>query len=625
MINEPQWERYWNYRRQNFSMMAAAKKVGISYASAKAKERGLRDSSGKAWKEAKLAKPKYLGAVPLDELKPEAKRALDDFAYFRLRYFGRLSTPWQEDEAYKVLEFMATGRKEFVVVNAPPGSGKSTVNTLDIPVWLTCRNRSLRGLIGSASQDLAERYLDRIRNHLEMTWPVLAEDDQKELGLAVDAEATLVGDFGLFKPAGIGHWSKKALTVAQHGDRSVTEKEPTWSAYGLDTSFIGGRYGICLWDDLVEEKHVASLESIDKQRSRWDKVAEKRLEPGGTHVLQGQRLSPEDLYRYNIDKRAGASDTHEHTCCEAEPDAKYHLLVYRAHWEDRCENNHGDDSPYWPEGCLLDPRRLPWRELEAEMENGLSNYLQVYQQEDADPSLTLVNALWVSGGTDPVTKEYFPGCWDNDRDLCELPPGVVNPISICSTDPSPTMKWSNQWWAFTNDHPQSWLLDLHGGRMSTAEFLDWNNPRQEFTGLMEQWWQRSVELNMRITHWIIEANSANNYIFGTSHFNEWAASRGVQIIAHVTGRNKADPKYGIQMLAPLYQHGLVRLPGKQMTKARFTSLKLVDEVQKWPKGRYDDGVLAQWFFEHNRERGVVGAKSAVGKKLWRPAFMKRPA
>ena len=47
--------------------------------------------------------------------------ALEDFAFFRRRYFGRKSTPWQERAAYELLRISETEDREFVVMNEPPG------------------------------------------------------------------------------------------------------------------------------------------------------------------------------------------------------------------------------------------------------------------------------------------------------------------------------------------------------------------------------------------------------------------------------------------------------------------------------------------------------------------------
>ena len=385
-ISPAVWQKYDRLRSRGYSQSESCRKCGISQPSAWRRETKLKEANGGVYAPGQLAHggnrtgggkvnpskrsnvpgitTTALGAIPRDMLSPEALRGLDDFAYFRRRYFGRKSTPWQEDAGHRVAEFMATQQKEYVVANEPPGSGKSTLFTLDIPAWLTCRQRGLRGLMGSASQSLAERYLLRLRNALESPYLVQAESEEMEMGLAYDAEATLLADYGLFKPEGSVLWTAQAFIVSQTDDRPITEKEPTWSAYGLDTfAFIGGRFDVCVWDDATEDKFLATPDRIDKQRDRWDKVAEKRLEPGGLLLLPGQRLGPEDLYRHCLDKKVGSSTKMEHEdCCDAESGKKYHHIVYKAHYEDRCLGEHDGIDKYYPESCLLDPFRLPYRE-----------------------------------------------------------------------------------------------------------------------------------------------------------------------------------------------------------------------------------------------------------------------
>ena len=170
-IPDATWNKYLNLRGQGLNMTHATRAVGVSYASAKASERMLANDSGRVIREAneQASLPEPVG---LDALSPEARRALDDFGFFRARYLGRISTPWQEEAASKVVELLATKRKEYLVSCAPPGSGKSTLWTLDIPLWITCRNRAIRGMIGSASQTLAERYVVNVRTVLESPYTI---------------------------------------------------------------------------------------------------------------------------------------------------------------------------------------------------------------------------------------------------------------------------------------------------------------------------------------------------------------------------------------------------------------------------------------------------------------------
>lgn len=617
MIQPQVWAKYDKLRASGYTQAEAARRAGISEPSAWRRERSLREKMGHAPGDVIRERSphgstsvnpnkrtygpsgqRHPGAVAHDDLCPEARRALRDFAYFRRRYFGRVSTPWQEEAGHKCVEMLESKDKEFCVVNAPPGSGKSTLWTLDIAAWLTCRNRGIRGMIGSASQTLADRYLLRLRNALESPYAAKAETEEMELGLAFDAECALLHDFGVFKPADSVLWTSKAFIVAQLDDRPITEKEPTWSAYGLDTSFIGGRFDVCIWDDATEDKHIATPDRIDNQRARWDKVAEKRLEPGGLLVLQGQRLGPEDLYRHNLDKKAGSSTAIDHAdCCSAEPGKKYHHIVFKAHYEDRCVDQH-TPGDYYPTGCLLDPNRLSWRELESEQENNPGTFMQVYQQEDIDPASALVDPFWIKGGVHPDTNEVFPGCWDHERSLWEIPKLSLPFVAYMTVDPSPTKFWGIELWVY---HPKTnlrFLVALHNTKLSIGQFFDWSESDGSFKGLLADWYQKSVQLGFPISTLIFEQNAAQRFFLATEAIRRWQQQTGVRIIGHETyAANKLDPALGPQILSQLYRRGLIRLPGHDF--AHGACMKLVDQVTHYPQGRMDDLVMSQWMGEAN--------------------------
>lgn len=600
LVSPRQWEVYNQLRQRGFSMKQAGAEAGISYASVRRYEGRLNAVNPERRAQVNEARqPK--GPVPLEDLKPEAARALEDFLFFQRRYLGRIATPWQAEAAYAVRDFLESPHKEFVVVNAPPGAGKSTTFTHDIPAWLTVRNRALRGLMGSKVESAAKRYVARLRRTLERTVPYLPEDEEVSKGLAVPAEATLADDFGSFRPENRDLWSAEGFVVAQHGNVQIAEKEPTWSAYGMDSGFLGMRYDFIIWDDLVDKLVMRTAESRENQQAWWDDVAEKRLEPGGLLLLQGQRMGPDDLYRYCLDKQV-VPDEEDGPAPEGGWPKKYHHIVFRAHYEDRCEQVHKPgEAAYYPDGCLLDPRRLPWRELRGEMANPRNNFAVIYQQEDADPQNVLVDPLWVEGGTDPRTGQVFPGCRDHDRGIGELPPNLYGDlISVATADPSPTKYWSVQWWIVrcVNGEPQErYLMDHVRQAMDAPAFLDWNNPSQSFTGLMEDWQQRSVQLGKPIGVWIVEKNGAQRFLLQYEHVRRWCAKWRVDIYPHETERNKSDPQYGVQTMSGIYKYGLVRLPWKNGTAGRLASMKLIEEVTHWPQWRTEDTVMAQWFLE----------------------------
>jgi len=464
----------------------------------------------------------------------------------------------------------------------------------------------------------ASRYTQRLRRAFERTIPLSAEPEDVARGLALDAEATLCADFGIFH-GGVGEiWSAEAFIVAQIGGQLIAEKEPTWSAFGMDTGFLGMRYDFVVWDDVVDNLTLRTVDARENQQSWWDDVAEKRLEPGGLMILQGQRMSGDDLYRYALDKKAGWDDGDE------TDDRKYFHVAFKAHYVDRCHGEHGPDSPYYPKGCLLDPRRLPWRELRSEMTNRSAKFQVIYQQEDVDPATVLVKPIWVTGGRDPATGEDCPGCYDDNRDLCELPKGLTGRLlSVATADPSPTKFWSVQWWVvrfgFDGAPYERYLMDMERKTMDAPDFLDWNQAEGCFYGLMEEWQQRSVALNHPITTWIVEANAAQRFLLQYDHVRRWKAKWQVGIVPHQTSVRKLDPEFGVQTIASQWRYGRVRLPNKRGGEGRFHQLWLVKEVTSYPEGRTDDCVMAQWFLEWHLPR--MSPETSPLPTFKRPSWM----
>lgn len=538
-----------------------------------------------------------------DEMSEQAAHALDCFACFRLRYFGHVSTPWQIDAAVRMVELLESPDKEHVVVNVPPGAGKSTLFTHDVIAWIIARNRSARVLIGSRTERQAKQYVGRLKTTFERTQPPTASDDLKRKGLAQDAVATLTGDYGRFKPTNPDVWRNEEFTVAQVNDVAGSDKERSVSAYGMDGGFLGGRYDLVIWDDLVDKRTLRTAEAREQLITMWETEAETRLEPGGLLILQGQRMRGDDLYRYALDLKAGDPD--DYASDEERPN-KYHHIIYRAHDEASCRGGadalHSKDAPPWkPDGtggCLLDPQRLDWRTLKTIQANRAERFLVMYQQEDTDPANSLVHKVWVSGGLGEDGVEY-PGCWDRDRGLAQLPKGLTGQlISVATADPSPTKFWSIQWWIYHPDTEQRFLMDLERRAMDAPDFLDWDYNGSAFVGLMEQWQQRSKDLGRPITHWVFEANAAQRFVLQYDHAKRWQRKHAVNVIPHQTHRNKADVDLGVETIAPHWRFGRVRLPGKQGNPGRIAAMKLVDEVTSWPDGGTTDCVMAQWFFEY---------------------------
>ena len=470
-----------------------------------------------------------------------------------------------------------------------------------------------------------------MRRALERTTPAKAEGEDLARELAVDAEACLCDEYGVFRTSHqLDTWAGSTFIVAQHGGVPIDEKEPTWSGAGYDSGILGMRYDFVVWDDLVDKRAMRTDDARQNMREWWDDVAERRLEPSGLLVLQGQRMGADDLYRYCLSKATVAIDADD-----TDDPQVYHHIVFKAHDDTRCagRRGHGKDGPYWPDGCLLDPRRLPWQDLRKAMSNRTS-YAVIFQQEDSDPEDVLVDPLWVSGGTDPESGMEFPGCWDKGRDIAELPGNLAGDlVSYVTVDPSPTKYWAIIWWVarcVDGQAHERYLMDLARSYMDAPDFLEWHANTGQFAGLAEDWQERSVNCGWPIKAWVVERNGAQRFLLQYEHVRRWMAKWRTEIWPHDTGVNKNDANYGVQTMASIWKYGLVRLPGKgnstQRTAAAggrgyMASAKLVEEVTRWPGGRYDDCVMSQWFGELALPR-LVPPLVSIGK-LKRPSWLQK--
>lgn len=518
---------------------------------------------------------------PLSE---DAYRALEDFAFFRRRYFGRESTPWQIRAAYDCLRAEESDDREYVVINCPPGSGKSTLFTCDIVTWLIVRDRSIRIQIGSRTERQARMYVGRVKRALEREAPLRADADSLAKGYAFDADACLVDDYGPFKPDGRSDlWAQNALVVRQQDQTMIDDKEPTLSAWGQDSGFLGGRFDFIVWDDLVDQRNTRTEESRDKLIEWWTTEAETRLEPGGALVLQGQRIHRNDLYRYALNQTT------------LDDEQKYRHIIYRAHDDDLCTRQHDPKQmKAWPDGCLLDPHRIPWRILEAAKRNNPRVFDVQYQQNDGDYTGGLVDAAWLYGGID--AEGYpAPGCFDKERRRGEIPPHLKDSgWSFVTVDPSPTEWWGVIWWVYDPATQNRYIIEVHRERLNPEQFLSLDLQTFEFSGLMVALRERSVAAGYPIKDVIVEVNAAQRWLLQQPHIQHWMDATGVTFIPHTTSANKSDPKFGVESIGDFFRQGKIRIPYSDIV-ARKSAEPLIEELLAYPDGDTDDLVMSVWF------------------------------
>jgi hypothetical protein len=644
--------RFWEARSAGISIKEACKIAGIHYNTGQkwdAKRRRLAAEVQLARVDEKVAISKQHGGgkdrnelrveldsiaelppvLPYERLSERAKRGWDDFDYFRRVYLGRVPSPWQVEAAYKIVQYLESEEKEFLVLNCPPGAGKSTLFH-DVAVWCIVRNRAIRVLIGSISQTLAKMYSRRIRETLERPTRLIVDPELVKKGLAIDAEACLAADYGRFKPTASGSlWRAEEFIVEQNRPGMLENKEPTVSAYGIDSEFIGHRADLCLFDDVASPENAKESVARDRLIERWDSMAEARCDPGGLVSVIGQRLGPGDLYAHCLNKvtyddfeedDTGADMTAEDRLRDPVKKQKYHHIIYKAYYEELdtgAASRKKTGKPY-PEGPLLDPVRLPWKDLSYIRYNQPTKFRVVYQQEDIDTDYQLVERTMLTGGT-AIDGVLYPGCIDRERQPGYIDTNLSHPwVSMISVDPSPSMFWGVMWTIIQPDLGLYHVVDLERVKLTAEELLGFQMATGQYTGILEEWVNRADRMGYPVSHIVVEVNAAQRFLLAHDFVRRWQAQHQVQVIPHTTTRNKLDENLGLEaLIPPVVRSGSLRLP--TMT-GNWKTLALVEELVSWTKNKRQgtDLAMALWFT-------LLHAPKLSAPKLpprmWRPSFV----
>lgn len=592
--------KFRNLRARRWSVPKAAKEIGRSEQWGYQQEAKERNAAEKR-EITEGGNPKTYA-----ELDGGVKDCLKDFNLFAETFLARRPVPWRLDAANRVVGWLNDKSQDtYAVLNMPPRAGKTTLFTLDIPLWLICGGgiedpevgRAVRIMLGHRIEKESKKYVSLLRNIMEFATPFYCKEQKRE------AELVLAQAFGRFRPKKtLGEfdlWRDNEFVVAQIGDRSIYQKDRTVSAASREGGFLGTRVDLSVWDDLVTSDTCRTLDAAEAINEWWENEAEERIEPGGVNLLVGQRLSNLDLYHARLQKtyEDDRGDIHR----------LYHHIVYPAHSDKTCANGAVTrDCTQWDardEGCLLDAERLNPEKLWKAQTKG--KFRTVYQQEDSNPEDVLVDPAWIYGGRD---AEDFPadGCLDTDRGFYEWPEGVKGLIDFVAVDPSGSNYWAFEWWALEPVEPfRSWLIwgerkKMHAG--TDKGFLDYNATQGRLVGVAEDVQNLSGELGHPIRAWVIETNAMAKWLPNTNAFDMWRKKWPMlHVIRHTTGKyNKNESDYSVQATLPhRYKLGLKRLPYKRGTDVRNYISAKINELTHYPDYPTWDTVMADWFGEFN--------------------------
>jgi predicted phage terminase large subunit-like protein len=368
------------------------------------------------------------------ELRRRDLREFVKAAWHLIEPITPLKWSWHFDAICQHLQAVTEGKISRLLINVPPGSGKSSLISVLWPVWEMIRRPSEKWLFFSHREDLADR--DSIRRRLVITsswfqdqWPIELRPDQNQKGMYTNM-------------AGGSHLSSGTSAV---------------------TGFRGSRL-------ILDDPNSTTEMSSELQRTsllNWINLQwSTRGNDGHVKVVIQQRSHEADVTGHLLTQSkipGGDSWCHLRISMEYDPDT-------------RCTTEIGWSDPRTEKGELMDPSRFTRDPAEKNKTNVVAEKIRLgsygwsgqYQQEPTP----------FGGG---IFKRAWLRSYDRDKEWIEIADGrkfnlweqwrfatvdlAISTKDLVKTDPDYTVIAV---WCVFQDHPHGpniFLLDVIRERM----------------------------------------------------------------------------------------------------------------------------------------------------------------
>ena len=498
---------------------------------------------------------------------------IPDFPEFCEKYLGQRLFPHQLQwfdllegreprDMHPSMEYVL-GKPSRIIVNTPPGHAKSTTVTVNYAVWRILKNPSVKIIVVSKAQKLAEQFLLQIKERLTS-----------------DQYQKLIDDFapaGGFDDSSAG-WSATRFYVSSKV-RGAEAKDPTVQAIGLRGQVYGSRADVIIVDDSVDNTNVADYE---KQISWLLGIVGSRLAPRtGRLLVIGTRIAPTDLY------------------VELQDPKRYHgqqspwtYLKQPAVLEFADESK--DWVTLWPRSDNPgDPDELPgedglyqrWDgETLSEVRDGLppAEWARLYMQEQVAEDSYFTPEM-IASCTRGSKSGFIPDSHTGREG------GMSGLRLIAGLDPAMAGFTAAVLIGFDRQTNKRWVVDVHNQAAMKPD---------EIRTLIKNWTEK-----YGIHEWRVEKNAFQAFLTQDTEIRSYLGARGVVLTDHLTGNNKNDAEFGVAAMTMLFDQQLISLPQPQSEAVK----SLREQLLTWDpatmqsknalRGHKTDLVMALWMAE----------------------------
>lgn len=449
------------------------------------------------------------------------------------------------------------GDVDNIVVNTPPGHGKSTTLTMNYVTYKIVTNPSFRVVIVSKTETMAKKFLAGVKRRLTNSYyRELIRDFAPAEGFEASAEV----------------WSSSMIYFShQEGG----EKDPTVQALGIGQQIYGARADLIICDDCEDLRNVALVED----HVEW--MQQEVMTRDAPIIVIGTRVGSVDLYtelmnpkRYEDEESIWTYLTQPVILESAEDPKDWVTLWPKSNQPHSRHPGEQDEDGLWDKWTGerlnklrrgMSPRMWSLVYMQAQV-----NEDAIFPQEAVTGSQNRLRYCGPIGGLNAMdTSRHYV--------IAGLDPASAagfTAIVILSVD---------------RDSGKRYLLDVRNAQMTPERM------RQTI---------REVTEKFGVNEWRVEKNAFQSFLTQDREINQYMAARGVRFREHQTsGNNKWDPAWGVASMAGLFQgwqdgYQLIELPGRGVSEGVKT---LIEQLVTWhpdhPKTQRTDTVMALWFAE----------------------------
>lgn len=349
-------------------------------------------------------------------------------------------------------------------------------------------------------------------------------------------------------------WTETRITV----DRIGQLKEPTVQAVGDKSSIHGARIDLGIVDDLNNYANTASESQRVEVWNRLHGQMMNRVTRAGRLWFLGNAWHRRDVMHRMVGRRG------------------YVARKYPAH--DRATGAYA-----WP--ARYDARWLEQKRVDL---GTPANFARMIYCEIPSDDGRKIQWEWIQRGLDLGNGK------DPVYSLKAIPPGYAVHIGVdVAVGESETADNAAIAAVAVNSFRRRRILEVEGGK--------WGGP-----GLLDRMYAFARRYGGIFT---VETNGVQKFV---QQFTQRDPRGPLPIRPYITGRQKADPRFGIEALGVEFSNGMWEVPNKGGDIRSEGIRAVVDQLDEWSPDRHTgDELMATWLAREGIERG--GMKVESGK------------